>query len=69
MTLAEVYVGRRERVSIQVFERWIGDAVLDEAREAAAMAQVRRAADLTFRGGINDLDWEAAALRYLEETV
>lgn len=62
MSIAEIYDDRRERVAIQVFEKWAGDQ-----DDPVKMAAVREAADMTFRGGICDLDWEEAALRYLRE--
>lgn len=62
------YAERRHRVAIQVWERWTdGGLKLNGETEEATMAAVERAADASFRAGINDLDWEAATLRLLDD--
>jgi hypothetical protein len=62
------YAGRRDRVVVQVFEKWANGATLTEEREADLMLLVTAAADLTYNSRINDLDWEEAALKYLRES-
>lgn len=64
MSIAAVYADRRERVCVQVLYRWLGDAEA-AVDDGSKMQAVEDAADMTFQGGINDLDWEEATLRYL----
>jgi|HubBroStandDraft_3_1064219.scaffolds.fasta_scaffold80171_2 hypothetical protein len=58
-----LHANRRARVAIQVFSRWKGhDDPTDDD-----LAAVERAADVAFRRDINDLDWEDATLRLLDD--
>jgi hypothetical protein len=61
VSASEAYDARRSRVAMQVVSRWKGDDFADDD-----MLTVIAAADMTFRNGINDLDWEAATLASLE---
>lgn len=53
---------RRSRLLIQVLARWTG---IDFNDDPEANRKATEAADATFRTGINDLDWQAATLRWL----
>jgi alkylhydroperoxidase family enzyme len=57
-----LYAGRRERLLIQVIARWTG---IDYNDNEAVNAKAQAAADATYHGKINDLDWQAATLRRL----
>jgi hypothetical protein len=57
------YEERRERVVVQVVERWMGEVSEQTTAEAELYAKV--AANATYHPKINDLDWEAATLRRL----
>lgn len=57
-----LYIGRRERLVIQVVARWTG---IDYNDDEAINAMAQDAADATYHPKINDLDWQAATLRRL----
>lgn len=62
-TRDQLHAERRARVAVQVLARLRpDDDPTDEDMEAA-----ERAADVVFRDGINDLDWEAEVLRLLDD--
>jgi hypothetical protein len=59
----DLYTNRRTRVAIQVCSKWARtDDWTDEQ-----MLTVIAAADMAFRAGITDLDWEAATLHKLKD--
>lgn len=60
------YEDRRARAAVQVFERLYPGVDPDD--DALAAAAVRAALNETYTETINDLDWEAAALRRLGYT-
>ena len=56
------YITRRERLLIQVVARWTG---IDYNDNEEANRKASEAADATYHPKINDLDWQAATLRWL----
>jgi hypothetical protein len=61
------YTPRRERVVIQVLEKWTHGVLIRSDLEAEMTQAVRAAADMSFTSKINDLDWEDATLALLNE--
>jgi GTP-dependent phosphoenolpyruvate carboxykinase len=64
---ADLYTPRRERVVVQVLEKWTRGVALRADLEAEVTQAVRAAADMSFTSMINDMDWEAAALALLQQ--
>jgi len=58
------HLARRSRIVTQAASRWTGQDYIEYDAPDVAKAIIS-AADATFRENINDLDWEAATLRYL----
>ncbi len=66
-TKPDVYTDRRERVVVQVMEKWTRGLSIREDLEAELTQAARAAADMAYTSEINDLDWEAAALASVKE--
>jgi hypothetical protein len=58
-----LYTNRRSRVALQVCSKWIGTDDWSDEQMLAVVA----AADMAFRTGINDLDWEDATFERLRQ--
>lgn len=61
-TPENAYQTRRSRIAMQVACRWKGDDYGDDE-----MLTVIAAADMAFRTGTSDLDWEAATFAHLKQ--